>query len=231
MSVAIAGIGHNQPPSPIDEALSPYGDTISESEGWLDGSTVENEGQMKAVDALIKDMKAARKAVEAAEESSAKPLFDLWKAEKAKFKPTLDDLDRIVKGLVAAVSSFKTKLSAEKAAAEKLAREEAWRKVRAAEDAARAASVSDIEAQRAAAQAQSEAEVAVRAAQAAAKDKPLGLRTVTRYEVTDHRALLRWIALNDREAITAFIESWAQHNHKGLPQADGLRVWKEKQAW
>ena len=39
---------HNNPPDPIDEALAPFGDVISEAENWLDGSPVENEAQMKA---------------------------------------------------------------------------------------------------------------------------------------------------------------------------------------
>ena len=46
---AIAKAGDNNPPSPIDEALAPYGDFISEAETWADGAEVENEGQMKAV--------------------------------------------------------------------------------------------------------------------------------------------------------------------------------------
>ena len=62
-------LGHNNPPSAIDDALTPYGDAITEAEGWLDGTDVTTEGQMKAVDTLIKEIKAAKKAVEAAEES------------------------------------------------------------------------------------------------------------------------------------------------------------------
>ena len=46
---------HNGPPDPIDEALAPFGDTITEAEGWLDGTAVETEGQMKAVDAQAPD--------------------------------------------------------------------------------------------------------------------------------------------------------------------------------
>lgn len=228
---AHAQIGGNNPPDPIDEALAPFGDTITEAEGWLDGKAVETEGQMKAVDALTKEIKAAKKAVEAAEESEAKPIYDQWKAAKARYKPTLDDLDRIVKGLVAAVDGFKRKLAAEKAEAERLARAEAARKMREAEEAARAAAASDIEAQRAAAAAQAEAAEAQRLAQAAAKDTVKGLRTVPRYEITDHRALLNWIARNDRDAITAFIEAWAAKHHKDNQSAEGLRVWTEKEAF
>jgi hypothetical protein len=42
---------------------------------------------------------------------------------------------------------------------------------------------------------------------------------------------LHYIAKNDRDAITAFIEGWAQKNHKTADGADGLRVWQEKEAF
>jgi hypothetical protein len=58
-----------------------------------------------------------------------------------------------------------------------------------------------------------------------------GLRTVTRYEITDHRALLHWIAANRRADMTAFIEEWARKNHRETQQADGLRGWTEKEAY
>ena len=222
---------HNSPPDPIDEALAPFGDAITEAEGWLDGTAVETEGQMKAVDALIKDMKAAKKAVEAAEESEAKPFYDQWKAAKSRFKPTLDDMDRMVKGLVAAVDVFKRKLAAEKEAARREAERKAWEATRAAQEASRLADVSNIEAQRAAAAAQAEAEAAQRAASQAGKDTIKGLRTVTRYEITDHHALLHFIAKNHRDDVTAFIEEWARKNHKAVGKVDGLNVWTEKEAF
>lgn len=222
---------HNNPPDPIDEAMAPFDDDRTEAEGWLDGKPVENEGQMKAVDTLIKAMKAAKKSVEAAEESAAKPIYDQWKAEKAKFAPTISDLDRIVKGLVAAVDGFKRKLAAQKAEAERKAQDEAWEKTRAAQEAARLADVSNIEAQRAAAAAIADAEAAQKAAQAAAKDTVKGLRSVTKYEVTDHRALLNYIARNVRDDMTAFIDEWARKHHREFPNADGLRVWIEKEAF
>lgn len=222
---------HNIPPDPIDEALAPFGDVISDAEGWLDGTAVETEGQMKAVDALIKDMKAAKKAVEAAEESEAKPIYDQWKLAKERYKPTLTDLDRIVKGLVATVDAFKRKLAAEKEAARREAERLAWEETRKAQEAARLAAANDLEAQRAAAAQAEAAETAQRAAQAAAKDTVKGMRTVTKYEVTDHRALLHWIAKNDKDAVYAFIEEWARRNHKDHQAAEGLRVWTEKEAY
>lgn len=223
-------IGHNNPPDPLDEALKPYGDALSEAENWLDGTAVENEGQMKAVDTILKQIKAAEKAVKDAEESEAKPIYDQWKAAKARYAPTLDDLTRIKKGLVAVVDAFKRKLAAEKAEAERKARAEAEAARRAAEEAARQASASDIEAQRKAAEAKQAADLAMAQAAAASKDTVKGMRTVTRYEITDHRALLHWIAANDRDAITAFIEEYARRNHRDI-KADGLKVWQEKEAF
>ncbi len=222
---------HNNPPDPIDAALAPFGGAISEAENWLDGSPVENEGQMKAVDSLLRSIKAAKKAVTEAEESEAKPIYDQWKAAKARFAPTITDLDRITKGLVSIVDGFKRRLAAEKAEAERKARAEAEAAMRAAAEAARQADAGNIEAQRAAAQAQAEADEAVRAAALARKDTVKGLRQVTRYAVDDHKALLNWIARNRRDDLTAFIDEWAERHHKDCAGADGLRVWQEKEAF
>lgn len=228
---APAVIGHNNPPDPIDEALAPFGDTITEAEAWLDGQKVETEAQMKVADTLLKGVKAARKAVDEARDLVTKPLHDAWKTEVARWKPTQDDLDRLAKGLVALVDDFKRKLAAEKEAARKEAERLAWEETRKAQEAARLADASDIEATRAAAAQMEAAEAAQKAAMAAAKDTVKGLRTVTRYEITDHRALLNFIAKNAREDVTAFIEEWARKNHKEFSGADGLRVWQEKEAF
>lgn len=229
MENARATIGGNNPPSAIDDAIRPFGDTITEAESWLDGEHVTNEAQMKSVDALIKAMKAAKKAVETAEEIEARPHYDMWKATKSLFAPTITDLDRIGKGLVAIVDGFKRKLAAEKTEAERLAREEAWRKTREAEALAAQARAGDIEAQRAAAQAQEAAETAQRAATAAGKDTVKGLRLTHFHKITDHRAALHWIAANDREAVTVFIESYVDKNFHVYKIA-GVETWDERVA-
>lgn len=227
---APAKIGHNMPPDPLDEALAPYSDAIEEAQNWLDGTKVENEAQMKAVDALLRDIKAAAKAVDTARDAEAKPLHDAWKAAIARFKPTQDDLERIKRGLVALVDAFKRRLAAEKAEAERKARAEAEAARRAAEEAARAASDADIEAQRKVARLVAEAEAAQAEMTVASRDKVKGLRTVTRYEIEDHRAALHWIAKNDRDAITAFVDEYVRRNHKAA-SIDGVRVWQDREAF
>jgi len=220
---------HNQPPDPIDAALDGYGDAIEEAENWLDGTQVETEEQMKAVDAIAAEIKGALKSAKTAEESATKPLYDAWKTEKARWKPTLDDLERIKKGLAKLVSDFKRKL-AEQREAERRAAEAAARKAREeAEAKARAASEADIEAQREAAAAQASTVEATKATREIEKVK--GLRTVTRYRITDHRALLHWIAANRKDDMTAFIEEWARRNHRHAIGAEGLNVWTEKEAY
>ena len=228
---APAVIGHNNPPDPIDDALGPYADIIAESENWLDGQKVETEAQMKAADVLLKGIKSARKAVDEARDLSTKPLHDAWKTEVARWKPTQDDLDRLAKGLIALLDDFKRKLAAEKEAARKEAERLAWEETRKAQEAARLADAGNIEATRAAAAQMEAAEEAQRKAAEAAKDTVKGLRTVTRYEITDHRALLNWIAKNDRDAVTAFIEEYARKEHKVIANADGIRVWQDKEAF
>lgn len=222
--------GHNNPPDPIDEAMAPYGEAVTEAESWLDGEVVENEGQMKAVDALTKTIKSALKDVNAAEKSAAAPLHDAWKGEKARWKPTIDDLARIRDGLIAAVGPYKTKLADEKRQAERAAWEAADKARRDAEALAAKAGTADIEAQREAADANQVAMDAVSKAQAQGKDTVKGMRKVTRHEITDHKEALHWIAKNDRDAMTVFIEEYARKNHKTKP-ISGVRVWEEKEAF
>ena len=227
MNIA-ATIGHNNPPDPIDTITASFGDVITEAENWLDGSVVETEAQMKSVDTLIKGVKAARKAVDDARDATTKPLHEVWKGEIARWKPTQDDLDRIVKGLVGIVDGFKRRLAAEKAEADRKAQAAAWEATRKAQEAARAVDVGNIESTRAAAQAMADADAAQKAA--SSKDTVKGMRTVTKYALEDDRAALHWIAANDKPAIAEFIAEYVRRNHKNSTIA-GVRVWKEQEAY
>lgn len=210
-------IGGNNPPDPIDEATAPFDAAIHEAANWLDGRPVENEAQMKAVDAILADIKAWRKSLDAAKKSATAPLHDAWKAEIARWKPTEEDQQRIEKGLVAAVDGYKRKLAAEKAEAERKAQREAWEAMRAARAAAEAAAASDLEAQRAADAAKREAEEAVERARAASKDTVKGLRAYDVTEVLDGTGLARWIWQNDREPLMAWLDEYARRRKLHIP--------------
>lgn len=224
-----AVIGGNAPPDPIDEAVAPFASYIEEAENWADGTPVQTEAQMKAVDALVKQLKAARKAVDEARDTATKPLHDAWKSEVARWKPTQDDLDRRVKCLVALGDGFKQRLAAEKEAARRKAAAEAAEARRVAEEAARQASASDLAAQEAAAMAQREAEEAQRRASAAAKDKVTGLRTVTTYHMIDAEAMARHLWKNDRAAMDEYMAARGKALGLDLPGVFEQR--KEKAAY
>ena len=223
-------IGANNPPDPIDTITAPFDDARTEAEGWLDGKAVETEGQMKAVDELRGSMRQWRLGLERGQKDATAPLHDAWKREGERWKPTIEDAKLIEGGLVALVDGFKRKLAAEKEAARKAAWEAAETARREAEAIAAKADAGNIEDQRAALVAREAADLARAQATVAQKNVVKGMREVTKYEVTDHRALLHWIAANDRDAVTAFIDEYARRNHK-TARADGLRVWTEKEAF
>jgi len=225
-----AVIGGNSPPDPIDVALEPYDAVLIEVANWLDGATVDNDAQLAATDTLLKSLKEARKAVDTARDDCTKPLHEIWKAEIARWKPTQDDLDRQMKCLVAAQGPYKERKAAEKEAARVEAEAKAAAKAEEARKAHLAANAASIEEQRKADELMKEAEDAAKAASRAAKDTVKGMRTVQVYQIDDHRAALNWIARNDRDAMTAFIEEYVRRNFKGRP-IDGVDVQTTKEAY
>ena len=230
----LAPMGHNNPPNPIAEIVAPFDDYLTEAQALLDGGKVETEGQMKHYDEVTKGVKAAKKAVDTARDAAVEPLNKAWKDEIAFWKPAQDDLDRIIKGLVKAVDGFKQRLAAEKAEAERKAREEAYAAKRAAEEAAAlaAANETDIEAQRAAAEAIDAAADAWQHVGDLAADKVKGLRTVTTATVEDYGQAINWIRLNDREALVAFIDDYvAKATRAGVRGITGVTITTDKKAF
>lgn len=222
-------LGHNNPPDPVELVLNPYNNALAEADHWLDGDPISNANQLNVVDALAKQAKAAKKALKEARDEATKPLHDAWKAEVARWKPAEDDVDRIIKGLAAVSNEFKQKLAAEQESARRAAYEEAERKKREAEAAAKAADAGNIEAQRQAAAAK---QAAIDAAKQASQTKVevRGLRTVHRHEVTDYRAALNWIAANDRDAVVAFVDDYTRRHCRNADIA-GVQTWTEKEAF
>ena len=220
--------GHNNPPDPIDEITAKFDAPRSEAENWLDGTEVVDEAQMNSVDALRKDMRAMRMELEAGQKSASAPLHDAWKGELARWKPTLDDAGRIEKGLVALVDVFKRKLAAEKAEAERKAREEAERAARDAMAAHKAASVADIEAQREVAEKMRLADEAQRRAAMAAKDTVKGMRTFNVTEILDFKALINWIAANRKDDLREWMNEYARSQGLNIPSIVETR--QEKRA-
>jgi hypothetical protein len=228
---APAKIGHNGPPDALEDLIAKWADTILEVENWLDGAPVENEGQMKAVDALLAAVKDAEGEAKDAKEAEYRPHKLACDAVVTRWKPVLDDFDRMKKGLAAAVTAFKNKLAAEKEAERRKAWEEAEAKRRAAEEAQRTADMADLDARRKADELAAEAREAERQAQAAKKDTVKGLRTYTIPEITDPKACINWIAQNDKPALLEFMTAYVERKtREGVRGIAGVEVRSEKRA-
>lgn len=227
--MTLAPIGHNNPPDPIDQITAAFEAQREEADNWLDGSPVENEGQMKSVDALREAMRQWRLGLERGQKEATAPLRAIYQAELDRWKPTIEDAKRYEGALMSVQEPFKLKLAAQKEAEKRAAWEAANKARQEAEDAARQAAAHDVQAQREAAAKAEEAQAALQAASAKQKDNVTGLKTVHRYAIDDHRAALHWIAKNDREAITAFVEAYVDKRHKDAP-IDGVSTWTEKVA-
>ena len=225
-----AVIGGNSPPDPIEVVTAQYDDIISEAQNWSDGESVTDEAQMNAVDELIKRFKTYRADLTKAAKERTDPLHQAWKSEVAAVRVYTDDADLLQRTLVAAVAPFKAKLAAEKEAARKAAWQAAQDAEREANAKAAAADTANIEAQREAAQAQAAAMEARKTASAAQKDTVKGMRTVHYHDIADMRALVNWIATNDKPAMAAFAEAYAARNHKDIPDAV-VRSWTAKEAF
>lgn len=225
-----AVIGDNNPPDPIETVIAEYDGIITEAQNWADGDPVDNEAAMKAVDEVLKGFKTYKSALTKAGKERTAPLHEAWKAEVAAVKVYTDDADRLQKCLVDIVAPFKAKLAAEKEAQRKAAEAKARAEREAAEKAAREAQAGDIEAARKAAEKAAAADAAIKEANKASKETVKGMRTVTRYEITDHKDALHHIARNDRDAVTEFVEEYVRRNHKSQTIA-GVRVWQEKEAF
>lgn len=224
----MSNIGHNNPPSPINAVMSEYDDVISEAQNWTDGEPVTDKAGMDAVDSLLKQFKKYRTALTKAGKEQTDPYHKAWKAAVADVKVCTDDADLIQKALVATVAPFKAKLAAEQEAERKAAWEAANKARQEAEALAAKADASNLDAQR-------EAEAAKQAvidAEKTAKtvDSVKGMRTVKHFEVCDMRALVNWIAKNDKVAMADFANEYARKNNENIPD-DVVRSWSTKEAF
>lgn len=210
----MATIGHNNGPDPIDAVMAEYADALAESDNLLDGEPVTNEAQEKHVDGILASIRKAGTAIAAAKKSATAPLYDAWKAEGARWKPTEDDIDLRKKGLAKLVEPFKLAEKERKEAEKRAAYAEAERLEREARAKAAKADASNIEEAREALEAQQAAQDAKEAAQAAAKDKTKGLRTVKVPVIDNPQATVNWIAKNDRPAMMEFIETYVRKAHR-----------------
>lgn len=214
--------GHNNPPPAETFALH-----IEELFSTVSGSTaspVTTDEQEAALDALLDDVRQARKDADQQRAAEKKPHDDAAKAVQAVWKPLLDRCDAAATEIKKALTPYRTAKQAAKDEAARLAREEAARKLQEAQDAIRRSD--DLE-ERFAAEAMLKQASKLEKTANRIDRAPTGLRSYKIATVADYKAALLWIAKNDKPALDAFIEEYAQRVAPTRPM-DGVDVTQEK---
>lgn len=217
-------IGHNNPPAVIqhslkaDEMLSLVSDTTA-------GVAVTTDEQEAALDDILKEARAARKAADNDRAAEKKPHDDAGRAVQEAYRPILGKFDAVMDEIRAKLTPYREAKQRAKDEAARKAREEAEAKQMAAQEALR--SSDDLEGR-----VNAEAELAKAKKLAAVANKidrsATGLRSRQVAVVTDHRKLLLHIAHTDKPALDAFLDEYAR---KALPsKLPGVEIHTERRA-
>ncbi|MBZ9921668.1 hypothetical protein LB579_28635 [Mesorhizobium sp. BR1-1-7] len=228
------GIGHNNPPDPITEALSAITDLYDEAKNFADGEPIDSEAMHDTVTALRDAIHEAGKAADALRVEAKKPLDEQIAAIQDRFNPAIQPkkgmVDRAKASLAELLAAWRKQEADRKAAIAAAARLEAERIAKEAQDAIRA-SAGNL-----AAREEAEA-LLVEAKQAEKKAKRddkaatsgLGLRTVWRAELVDVEKALDWCYGRDPDAFRALCQSQADTVVRaGMRMVPGFRVWEDK---
>lgn len=223
-----ATIGNNNPPTPMEEWADLHSGLLGELENWCNGELVSNESQMKSVDDLLKQIKTYRSGLKGKVDEYRRPFIDANAASLEVGKRYTADADKMQSALLAIVSPFKAKLAEEKASAEKAAWEEKNRREREAREAEQKAQAGNIDDMREAEAAKQAVIDADKAAKSVKKSAPKGFRTVHHHEIEDGKALINWIAKNDKQAMADFMAEYARKNFRKADLA-GVKTWETKE--
>lgn len=225
-------IGHNQPPSPLEEVQAAYDALFIEIENWLDGEPIENAGQAKVVEGLLAQVKEATKAADDAKELEYRPHKKAGDAVIAAYKPFYNDLKNQKECLLELINPYKQKLSEAHEEATRIANKAAAKAKADALQAAseqRSGSIGDA---RNTSELADEAIEAEKFAKKVAKPTVKGMRTKRIGVIVDGKDLINWIAINDKPALLEFMEAYTKdhvrNNRCALP---GVRVDTTKESF
>jgi hypothetical protein len=221
--VASQEIGANKPPPVV--AMSLHVDDLFSLVSGSTASPVATDEQEAQLDALLNDVRKAANDAEALRKAEKKPHDDAAKAVQAAWKPILDKCDHAAAAIKNALTPYREARQRAKDEAVRKAREEAEAIQRAAQEALH--SSQDLE-EWFEAEAKLERATKLTAVANRIDRSATGLRSHQVAEVTDHKALLIWIAHNDPEPLTAWLAEYAR---KALPaQLPGVTIKTERRA-
>lgn len=228
--------GHNHPPSPLEEVLATYDDVFDAVKALATGKPIENDAGLGKAEEFLGLLKDAKKEVGAAKETEYRPIKTAYdKANntiKGLYNPVTADIDEQIKCLIALINPYKQKLLEAQQAALRIANEAAAKAKAEALQAATDQRSGSIEDARNTTELADEAIEAEKFAKKVAKPTVKGLRTKRIGVITDGKALINWIATNDKPALVAFMEAYTKdhvrNNRGALP---GVRVDTTKESF
>jgi uncharacterized protein with ATP-grasp and redox domains len=206
-----ATIGHNQPPAL--EAFSLHiEDLFSLVSGSLAAGPIATDEQEAALEALMDDVRKAKKDADAQRAAEKKPHDDAAKAVQAAWKPLLDKCDKGLAALKDALTPYREARQRAKDEAARKAREEAEALERAAREAIHKSQDLEerFEAEERFKQATKLTAVANRIDRA-----PTGLRTYWEAEITDRKAALKHFIQINPDAFVELIQRLADEVARG----------------
>lgn len=217
--------GHNHPPSPLEEVQAAYDALFIEVENWADGEPIETDGQAKVVEGLIKQVKEATKATDDAKELEYRPHKQAGDAVIAAYKPFYADLKTQKDCLLALINPYKQKLLEAQQEATRIANEAAAQAKAEALQAATEQRSGSVEDARNTTELADEAIEAEKFAKKVAKPTVKGLRTKRIGVITEYKALLNWMAINDKDFLRATMDNYVEiHVRNKRCALPGVRV-------
>lgn len=208
----MSGIGHNQPPEPIDAFAAHEAhvlDLMELAESALHGNAIETPEQAAAIDELLDSIKDAAKALEATRKAEKAPWDAGAQAVQAKASPLATKLGIAKDTAIKALTPFRLAEQAKKDAEQKRLRDEADR----LEEEARAKFVHTAPTDLASRFEADELAKVAKAAKIAANKidrSATGLRTYWTATVTDYGTLLSYLKNSHPEALRAMLDDYAE---------------------
>ncbi len=223
-----AVVGNNaEPMTPYDDAKKAVDDIFDETTAWLDGHPIDNQPHADSVANLLAMIRKAEKLADDARDAEYAPFNDGKAEVQARYFPLIGDTKagkgKTVRASLACKAALVPWLAAEdlrlKAVAA-VAREEADRQRREAEEALRATAATNLAAREAAESLLHDARRAETAANVASRQtataggafgRAAGLRATWRATISDEVAAAKacWQDQVGRAAMLVFLEDWA----------------------
>jgi hypothetical protein len=127
-----AVMGGNKPPSPIDGAR-PVWESVNQF--LKDTPVVTDKRAALAANEILTTAKTSLASLQDAERAEAEPLYSAWKAAKAKYKPAIEGMDRIIGEVKGRLSAYMLAEQAKRDEEARMARQAALEAERIAREA------------------------------------------------------------------------------------------------